>query len=103
MIEYRGILKEVLTAVFEDHPDCYVVIGVSWLGAPKLTPWAYAIRPIGYIYTGPTHTPTGVAVAEKQMDDLEMYYMGRFSTNLKNILNVYDKDTDPDLVPLQTY
>jgi|15BtaG_2_1085339.scaffolds.fasta_scaffold00600_4 hypothetical protein len=103
MIEYRGTLKEALKAVFEDHPDCLVVMGVSRYGAPKLKPQDHAARPTGYVNTTPDHYPNGVIVNEKQMDDLEMYYIGRFSTNLRNILNVYDRNTDPDLLPLQTY
>ena len=103
MIEYRGTLKVVLAAVFEDHPDCYVVMGVNYHGAPKLKPQVHIARPTAYVNTTINPGANGVVVNDKQMDKLEMTYMGRFSSNLRNILNVYDRNTDPDLLPLQTY
>ena len=102
-MKYKGTIDEVLERVFKDHPDSYVVNGVSWVGEPKLTPWLHAP---GFGACGSTDgsgKATGVVMTKKQLDELEMLYAWRFSSRLHYVLNGYDRHTRTALLPSQTY
>ncbi len=99
---YRGEIKVILKQVFDDFPDSYAVNGVNWIGAPKLTPWCYVTNPLGKLYTCRGDWPTGVVITSQQLDKLEMLYATRFNSRLRYVLEVYDKNRNPD-IPCTNY
>ena len=102
-MKYKGTIDEVLEQVFKDHPDSYVVNGVSWVGEPKLTPWLHAPGFVACVSTDGSGKATGAVMTKKQLDELEMLYAWRFNSRLHYVLNVYDQHTRTDLLPSQTY
>ena len=56
--------------MFKDHPDSYVVNGVSWVGEPKLTPWLHAPGFVACVSTDGSGKATGVVMTKKQLDEL---------------------------------
>ena len=99
---YKGTIKEILTEVFREHPDCYVVNGTS-RGSAALCPWAHVVSPVGYVHNGDNPRETGVVVTPDQFYELEALYLYRFNVRIKYLLDVHDKDTDVDLVSSKTY
>ncbi len=64
-MKYKGTIDEVLERVFKDHPDSYVVNGVSWVGEPRLTPWLHAPGLVACVCTDGGDKVTGVVVTRK--------------------------------------